>query len=125
MLVDGDMKNPVSLISINKYCSDVATENREQREYVNRGFENTEQEEISDSGSAGIKEKSKPNIQAIGFLSLFRYASLGDKILTIFATCVAMLSGVCSPVQMVIFGKVIDILVNYDAGRKNTSNVTM
>ncbi|KFM75575.1 Bile salt export pump, partial [Stegodyphus mimosarum] len=121
MTFDRDMQNPVSLISVNKYRSDVIRKNSEQRDYVNKGFEGTEEEKTSHSGSAEIKEKSEPNIQAIGFFNLFRYANLGDKVLIIFATCVAMISGVCSPVQMIIFGKVVDILVDYDAGRKNTS----
>ncbi|KAG8183769.1 hypothetical protein JTE90_002406 [Oedothorax gibbosus] len=97
---------------------------------VNKGYEDTEG--ITGANYAPEKgkdqekeeEEKKNELPPVGFFSLFRYSSSCDKTLVIIGTIVAIVSGASMPAVMIIFGKVINNLIAYDAYNKNMTNET-
>ncbi|XP_035228451.1 ATP-dependent translocase ABCB1-like isoform X1 [Stegodyphus dumicola] len=98
-----------------------------REQYINKGYDDSEDkdERNGDSKAAKVEDEAESEIPPIGFFSLFRYSSACDKMLLIFATIIATVSGASMPAIMIIFGKIIDKLIDFDASNRNYTNVTM
>ncbi|XP_054725068.1 ATP-dependent translocase ABCB1-like [Uloborus diversus] len=75
----------------------------------------------SEEKKADLEDGSEEKVPPVGICSLFRYSSACDRLFIIIGLVVAIASGASMPAVMIIFGQVIDELVDHS---KNVTNVT-
>ncbi|XP_035223580.1 bile salt export pump-like [Stegodyphus dumicola] len=127
MPADNDKANLLLNDVLNEFVDGIANEDEELQGTTIKSYKlsNNFEKKNVDSRESLEEEKSATEVPAVGFFSLFRYSSVGDSVLMVFAAVIAVISGAWSPAETIIFGKVIDRLVDYDTTKQNHSKVNM
>ncbi|KFM57755.1 Multidrug resistance protein 1, partial [Stegodyphus mimosarum] len=127
MPADNDKANLLLNDVLNEFVDGIANEDEDLQGTPIKGCklsDNFDKKSI-DSRQILEEEKSAKEVPEVGFFQLFRYSSIGDNALMVFAALVAVISGAWSPAETIIFGRVIDRLVDYDTTKQNYSKVNM